>query len=336
MNIHAVMRELPEVLQTVATGRVAYDKAIREARWAEGPVTIIASHESLHAARAGAEVLEFVLGWPAAAREANHFRHYSLATLRPRSIVIVISGNGEAEEVVSTASLAARQGANVLAATWKREGALAKAAREVLPLPPSKKEFAPVTDRLAEHAAMLEIAVAAAKIFNPRTPRLEEIEFDRLPEHAASMNLHLDDPIRSMALQIKGCRRLIIASGGFYHAPAREAAALARRITMQPVEAMPVEAVWDFSSTAATAQDAFLFLSGSRCRLKKAAHVVAARLAASGAKVFAATDANDRELIESASFSVLAPETEEITSSLLSLILLQRLILECSLNAPLL
>lgn len=335
MNIHAVMREAPEVLKTVAAGQAAYDKAIREARWAEGPVTIIAGHESLHAAHAGAEVFESVLGWPATAREADHFRHYSLATLRPRSIVIAISGDGEAEEIVSTANLAARQGANVLATTWDRESALAKAARAVLPLPPSTKEFAPVTDRLAEHAAMLEIAVTAAKIFNPRSPRLEEIEFERLPEHAASMNLHLDGPIRSMALQIKDCRRLIIASGGFYHASAREAAALARRITTQPVEAMPVEAVGDVCSTAATAKDAFLFLSGSRCRLKKAAHVAAARLAASGAKVLAATDANDRDLIESASFSVLAPETEEIASSLLSLILLQRLILECASNAPL-
>ncbi|MGH9401629.1 MAG: SIS domain-containing protein [Terriglobia bacterium] len=335
MNIKAAMRELPEVFRAVTAERAEYEKTIRQARWAEGPVAIVASGVSLNAARAGAEAIEFVLGWPATAREADQFYNYSLPTLRPRSLLIAVSGNGEAEEVVGVASRAASQGANVLAVTWNRESSLAGSARAVLPLPSLKRDFPQLTDRLMEHAALLEIAVAAAKIFNPRSPRLEGIEFESLPEHAVSMNLHLDDPIRSMALQIKDCRRLVITSGGFYHAPALEAVALARQITSQVVEAVPVEGAAGFLPAGVTAQDAFLFLSGSRCRAKKAVHTQAVRLAACGAKVFAATDANDHSLIEASQFSVFMPEIPEITGSLLSLILLQRLILEYSSNAPL-
>lgn len=332
MNVNAAMRELLEVFRAVAAQRMEYNKAIREARWAEGPVTIIAGRDSMNAALAGAQAIESLLGWPAAAREAGYFSNYSLAALRPRSIVIAIPGDGQDEEAASAAGGAARRGAIVLGITSSRESALAQCSRALLPLPQLPGEFAQLSSRLATYAALLEISLAAAKIFNPRNPRLADIEFDALPELAGSMNLHLADPIRSMSLQIKDCRRLILAGGGFYYPAALEAAAIARRLTQIIVEPVPVEATADFLASTSIRQDAFLLLSGSHCAMKKRVHAAAARLAASGAQVLAATDANDRGLIESSALSVLAPETPELTGSLLSLFLLHRLILECAAN----
>lgn len=324
LNVNAAMRELPEIFRAVAAQRTEYARVIHETRWAEGPVTIIAAHDSIHAALAGAQAIEYLIGWPTTAREAGYFSHYSAATLRPRSIVLAVSGEGEDEELDTAAAAAARRGATMLAVTWNNESALAR--NSVLPLPAPIGESPQLASRLILHAALLEIAIAAARIFNPRNPRLENIDFDSLPGHAGSMNLHLADPIRAMAAQVKDCRRLVIAGGGFYGPPALEAAALARQTTGKTVEAVPVEA--EFAARAVTSEDAFLFLSGSHCGIKKRVHAAAGRLAATGAKVFAATDGNDRALIDSSGFSILMPETSELAGSLLSLFLVQRLILE--------
>jgi fructoselysine-6-P-deglycase FrlB-like protein len=327
LNIKAAMRELASVLGAVTARRAEYEKAIRQTRWAEGPISIIGCGTSVHAARAGAQAFEWLLGWPARDHEAREFLGYSFPTLRPHSLLIAASASGEDEETVEAARSAQRKGAKVLALTARPESRLAQAARAIFPLPPVKEDFALLAEPLAHQAALLEIAVVAAGIFNPRNQHLEGIEFESLPETAASMEVHLEDPLRSLAFRSKGCR-LVVAGAGFYHPCALEAAALARRITSQPLEALPLESAGEYRPAALTTQDAFLLLSSSHCRVMKAVHALAAQFKTTRAQVFALTDASDHGLIDLSGFSVLMPRLPEIPGSLLLTVFLQRLVLE--------
>lgn len=333
MNIKAAMRESGNALRAVAAERPQYDRTIREARWTEGQVTIVAAGKLICAARAGAEALEWLLGWPAVAREAADFRSYSLPGMRPRSVVIAVSPNGDDDDVVEAASRAKKQGANVLALTSNPESPLARAAHAIFTLPSCAEEDSFFTGPLTGHAALLEIASTASRIFNPRNTESGSAGFDSLPGHIAAMEIHLSDPVRALAAQIKGLRRLVLSGGRFHQNAALEAAALARRITPQTVEALRLEEAAQFQPQALSPQDGFLFISGTHSRAKKAVHATASLLKASGATLYAATGVDDRDLTGLCDFSLLMPDLPEIPASLLSLALLQRLIAEFTLRS---
>lgn len=330
LNIREAAREMPGVLSAVTAERTHYDQSIRRARWVEGPVFIIGSGSALHATRAAAPAFEWLLGWPALAREAAQFRNYSLAVLRPHSALIAVSASGEDAEVVEVAQRASRLGVGVLALTANPQSALAQAARAVFHLPATPAVIAPLTGPLAEHMALFEIATVAAKIFNPRNPHLEslESEFESLPERIPWMQIHLIDPLRSCVSQLKGSRRLIMVGGAFYYSSAAQAAALARQASPRIVDAVEIESAAEFLPGILSSADAVLVLSSSHSRGKKSAHALAARLKTGAAKVFAVTDGNDRDLTNLCDFSLLMPELSEIPGSLLTMVLVQWLILE--------
>ncbi|MGH7247232.1 MAG: SIS domain-containing protein [Pseudomonadota bacterium] len=330
LNVREAAREMPGVVTAVSAERSRYDESIRQARWIEGPVFIIGPGAAMNAVRAGARAFEWLLGWPALAREAAEFRNYSWAVLRPRSAVIAVSASGEDAEVVEVAQRASRLGVGVLALTANPESALAQAARAVFRLPSPAGGSALLTGPLAEHTALFEIAMAAAKIFNPRNPHIQavESEFEKLPERIPWMQIHLLDPIRACAARLEGCRRLLMAGGSFYHTAAEEAVTLARRVTPRIIDAVEVEGAAEFLPGALNFADAVLLLSSSRFRGKKSAHALAARLKAGATKTLAITDGTDRDLVSLCEFSVLTPELPEIPGCLLSMILAQWLIVE--------
>lgn len=322
VNIHAAIRELPGVFKAVSEQRDEYDRVLRAARLAEGPLTLVAPQDSLPAARAAALALEMFLEWPARARECHQFLQYSLASARPRSTLVAISETGEDENITAAAATAIRQGVKTLAVTCNHESALARVASAVLPLP--AREAKTLAGRLAARAALLEIAAAAARIFNPRSRLLNGIDFDVLPGLIENMNVQLEDPIRAMAAQARGFQRLTIVGGGFYEPTAAEAAAVERNLAHTLVDAGAPDAAH------AGAGECAIVLSGSQCRLKKQIHAAASRLASSGARVLAITDSNDRPLIAASHFAVLIPEIPEVAGSLLAQIVLERFFLESS------
>lgn len=324
MNIHAALRELPGVLKVIAEQRGEYDRVLHAARLAEGPVTLVARQDSLPPAQAAALALDLLLGWSAKAREADHFIQYSLRSAQPRSTVIAISETGEDESVAAAAAAAVRQGAKALAVTWNYESALARAASLVLPLPAPARDIKTLAGRLAVRVALLEITVAAARIFNPRCHLLNGIDFDVIPDLIENMNVQLEDPIRALAAQARGFRRLMLVGGGFYESVAAQAAAVARKLVPACVDVSAPDTAY------AGADECAIVLSGSQCRLKKQMRAAASRLASSGARVLALTDSNDQPLIAASHFAVLVPEIPEIAASLLAQIVLERFILESS------
>ncbi|MGH9397062.1 MAG: SIS domain-containing protein [Terriglobia bacterium] len=332
LNVKEAAREMPGALKAVTAERPNYSKSIHQARWAEGPVFIIGQGTAVHAACAAAQAFEYLLGWPAMAREASGFLNHSLAVLRPRAALIAVSTSGEDEDLVEVVQQASRRGASALALTANPESRLAQTARAILPLPGVPSGLAPLVGPLVEQMALFEIAAVAARIFNPRNPHVEalETEFEKLPERIPWMRIHLIDPIRSCALQLKGSRRLLLVGGNFYYPVATQAVALARLVTPRIIEAVEIESAAEFHPAVLGAADAFLLLSSSRCRGKKAVHALATKLKKSAAKVLAVTDGNDHDLINHSEFSVLMPDLPEVSGSLLTMVFLQWLILECA------
>ena len=65
-----------------------------------------------------------------------------------------------------------------------------------------------------------------------------------------------------------------------------------------------------------------VFVSGSRCRLKKKVHQAAAQARTEGAKIFSLTDAEDRELAERSLIALLVPPLTEMSGSIVTHVLL--------------
>ncbi len=321
------MRSMHEALEAAIAERGRCEKILRASGWAEGPVTIVGRGASAIAARAGAEALEWLLGWPARAVEAADFLSYSLPALRPRSILVAVSRDDEDETMAEITSRAGRQGARVLLLTANPDGPLAQSARTVLAFPAARAEYAYLTGPLIEHAALLLLAAEAARVFNPRNPQLEKLPFEALPDCLASAEIHLSDPIRSLALKLRGFR-LKLTGGRFYCPAALAAVSVARQIAAPAVEALTLAEAQEFAPKALTSKDAFVFVSSSSSRTRKAVLALAARLKQAPAHLFALTSTADQELPSLCEFSLLAPDVPEIPGSLLSRILLERLMME--------
>lgn len=330
MNTRDAAREMPAALKAVAAERANYRKAIHEARWAEGPVYIVGQGGAIRPARAAAQAFERLLEWPALAREASSFLNHSLATLRPRATLLVVSANGEEEYAAEVARRASRRGACVCAVTSNPQSSVAQSARVHLLLPPATGRVAAVSDPVLSYTALFEVASAAAGIFNPRLPDLGPLEndFDRLPELVPWMEIHLLDPLRSCANRMAGSRRKVMAGAGLYYSAASEAAALARQSLTGIVEEIEIGLAEEFPPETFGPEDALLFISSSSSREKKAACAQALRLSARSPKLFALTDGNDQQLIQLCELSLLLPHLGEIPGALLSMVLLQWLILE--------
>lgn len=302
-------------------------------RWNAGPVYVIAAGASVHAARSAALAIEYLLGWPAVAHSALTFLRYSLGVIQPRSTLIVVSPGGpegNEEELADAAGQAGRRGANVLALSFSDSGRVAQASQAWVRLPCLSGPLAPLIAPVAEQLALFELVISAAGILNPRNQHLGplEAELDELPSHVAQMHFQLAEPLRACARSIAKDGRVTLAGSGFFDAPARRAACLAPTITPIIVGAADADSGAGIVRSDLAGFGAFLLLSTARCRNKQQILAFAGKLKTAGARLFALTTGNDRELIGLSDFAVLMPELSEIPASLLSLIFVEWLLIE--------
>lgn len=326
MDVRQEIRDAPRVLkETLEKGRPEFEALIRRTRWGEGPVYIIGSGVSYHAALAGRLGFEELLGWPVVARRSAEFAAYSASLIRPRSVLLAISPSGESEETVAAARQARARGAVVLALSQNTASPLAEAADGVFQIRAGEASAGSILSGLCLHAAAGYISVVAAQVLKRHHQKLDSLEneFHKLPEQAEWVLTQLSGAARSLAGEIKGLSRLAMVGGGFYYASALQAAAEMDRRAALHAEACEVSDGVDRGAFAKETQSAILFLSGSRCRLKKEIHAAAQRAKVAGLRAFAVTDANDRELSERAELAVLLPPVGEATGSTLALLFLQ-------------
>jgi glucosamine--fructose-6-phosphate aminotransferase (isomerizing) len=317
MDIPRALREMLE------KGRPEYETLVRNTRWGDGPIYLTGSGSSIPAALTGAYALESLSGWPVVARPAAGFAAYSAAVLRPRSVVLAISGGEECEEVLAAARTAKSRGAILLVLAENPDDPLARIADGVFRLRLGKEVERGFKRVVLQQAGLSYIALLAARILKRPHPQFDALqqEFEKLPGQVEWVLNQLPDAVRSLASELNRLRNLDVLGEGFYHPAALQGAFWLRRLAEVPAVGSELS---EFSYGAAGKLDgdsAVLILSGAGCRLKKQVHEVAQRLKTAGARILCITDSNDRELIARAALALLLPTMSEMVGSVLTLAL---------------
>jgi fructoselysine-6-P-deglycase FrlB-like protein len=325
-SIRQEILDLPRSLkETLEKGRAEYEAVVRQTRWGDGPVYLVGSGPSRAVALTGAYAFESLLGWPAIRHTPQAFEAYVLPALRPRSVLLLISPSGEETASLSVAQAAQSRGARVLALTAKPDSPLARSADGLVLFRRFDQQEAGMMSLVCQHAAVSYLALVAAQALKRPQPLQEAVaaEFDKLSAHVEWVLTQLADVVRSLVAELKGLRVLDVVGAGFYYPTALLAAFLFRNLTGIRVQG------WEASDFISECRDKLerdalvVCLSGSRSRLKKVVHQVAAQAKTTGARVVSITDANDRELSARSTLSVLLPSLTEVVGAPLMLALLE-------------
>jgi glutamine---fructose-6-phosphate transaminase (isomerizing) len=335
VDIRSEIRDVPRALkETLEKGRAEYDAMARRTRWDDGPLYIIGDESSYPAALAGVYAFQGLLGWPVMASRPSNFLAYSASLIRPRSVVLAVSLLGETDRTFEAALQARSCGATLLALTATATSPLAQTADGVFLLRAGELLRIGIQTELSLHAAMGFIAVVAARALKRHHQKLDELEleYEKLPEHAEWVLTRVTDAARSLASELKDKSSLALVGGGPYFPATLQAARTLSRLAPLHITAREVGEFREAPRGFAASDAAVLFLSGTRCRLKKEIHESAKQARDAGARVFAVTDANDRQLSDASSLAVLLPALAELTGSTLALLFLHLLASHLSQN----
>jgi glucosamine--fructose-6-phosphate aminotransferase (isomerizing) len=326
MDTRQEIRNAPKALkETLEKGRPEFEALVRRTRWGEGPVYLIGSGSSYYTALAGRYAFEELLGWLVVTRRAADFAAYSSSLIRPGSVLVAISPSGECEETIEAARLARSRGAVLLALTGNAISRLAETADGVFLLRPGESGNDGILARLCLHAGIGYLSLVAAQVLKRHHQKLDALgkEFEDLPGHAEWILTRLADAVRSLAGEIRGLDGLALVGAGFYYPAALQAAVEFNRRTQLRTFACEASDCKEDSGFGKGPGTGALFLSGSRCRLKKKLYAAVQKAGRGGARVFAVTDGNDRVLTDLSAVAVLLPSLSEMTGSTLSLLFIQ-------------
>jgi glucosamine--fructose-6-phosphate aminotransferase (isomerizing) len=327
METRAKILEIPRLLrETLETVEREYETLIRHVRWGEAPIYICGCGASLPMGMAGAYLFEWLAGWPVLAHSAKVFEAYTLSTLRPRSVVVVISASGEEPEGLGVVRTARSRGAVPLALTRNPDSPLARACEGVFLTRDEGAEDSPAA-AVCQLAALSSIALIAARVLKHSSagPELFEDELKRLPGQLEWSFTQFSDALRSLARELRAMDRFWLVGGGLYHPVVVR---VARRLSaFGGIQGEGIE-VSEFCSDPLLhlrRGDVGMFVSGSRLRIKREVHQAAAQVKLKGARLIALTDTNDRELVDRSEMAILVPPLSEVGGSILALALLELL-----------
>ena len=315
MNLFA---SIPRVLTALLQKEKEFGAFVRATHLGDGPLYFVGSKASFPACLTGVAAFESLLGVPAMARVEADFLAYSLDALRPRTLVYVIPPVEEAEGMVGAARALRAKGARLVTIVSGGENPLAGAADGVVTFPGGAEAQSSLSSAVARHAAMVYLALLAARIQNPpQEERLrEEAEFEKLPEEAERILLQASDALRVFAEEIKNARRVLVAGGGRFLPVALEAARELEKAT--GVEALAQDVARAIPPRLPPEGRAIV-LSCSRCRVREQVQRWAAQVSNSGGVVLSLTDAADRGLRECSRAVLLLPVMGEAAASILQL-----------------
>jgi len=327
METRAKILEIPRLLrETLEKGARESETLIRHVRWGEAPIYICGCGASLPMGMAGAYLFEWLVGWPVLARSAKVFEAYTLSTLRPRSVVIVISALGEDPEGLEVVRTARSRGAVLLALTRNPDSPLATACEGVFLTRDEGAEDSAAA-AVCQLAALSSIALIAARVLKHSSAGLElfEDELKRLPGQLEWSFTQLSDALRSLAQELRAMERFWLVGGGLYHPVVVRGAW--RLSAFGGIHGQGIEVSEFCSDPLLHLQrgNVAIFVSGSRLRIKREVHQAAAQIKLKGSRLIALTDTNDRELVDRSEMAILVPPLSEVGGSILALALLELL-----------
>lgn len=303
-------------------GRTQYDALIRHINWTEKPAFMIGDGSSYLAALSGAYVFESLLGMPVMVRRPAAFTAYTAPVLTRRSLVIVVSDSGDREETLLAAQKAKDRGAIVWAVTASRASELARMAEAYVDFYPGESPGEGVRQLFCQHAVMLFLAVAAARVFKGPSAQLstQEEELGALSKHVEWVLNQIPDASRALAGELRSLPRVFLVGGGAFDPIALQAASHLAMLAGIPARGIDLPDFRQDFQQLSQPGDGILYLSSTRCRLKAQVHASVREIRQKGyQKIFAITDSNDRLLSERANMAVLLPSLTESGQALLSL-----------------
>ncbi len=329
MDIRSEIRTSSRALkETLEKGKPEFDAVVRRTRWGDGPLFIVGGGSAFPAAVAGVYAFEELLGWPVQAAQPANFLAYSVSTLRPRSVVLILSPSAEHEPSLESARQARAKGATLLVMTASATSPLAELSDGTFVIRPEEGRSDGPQSELCRHAAIGFLALVAARVLKRHHQKLDDLEreYDKLSEEAEWVLTRLGDAAKSLAAEIGKESSLVIAGGGPYYA----AALLAGRSfeSLAKIRTRVIDAA-EFPEQAASSvagKETILCLSGTRSRFRKSLGEFARHARQSGVSFFSVTDANDRELGEASTAAALVPLLGELPGSALALLFVQCLI----------
>ncbi len=313
-----LLASIPRVLTALLQKEKEFDTFVRATHLGDGPLYFVGSKASFPACLTGVAAFEALLGVPAMARVEADFLAYSLDALRPRTVVFVIPPLEGAEGMVGAARALRAKGARLVAMVGGGENPLAGAADGVVTLPDGTDIQSSLSSAVARHAAMVYLALVAARIQNPpQEERLrQDAEFEKLPGEAERILSQSSDALRVLGEEIKNARRVLVAGGGRFLPVALEAARELEKAT--GIEALAQD-VARAAPRRLPPEGRAIVLSCSRCRVREQVQRWAAQVSKSGGVVLSLTDAADRGLRESSRAVLLLPVMGEAAASILQL-----------------
>jgi glucosamine--fructose-6-phosphate aminotransferase (isomerizing) len=327
METRARILEIPRFLrETLEKGVREYETLIRHVRWGEGPIYICCCGASLPVGMAGVYLFEWLAGWPVVAHSSKVFEAYALSTVRPRSVLVVISASGEDPEALEIVRAARSRGAVLLALTRNPDGPLAKACEGVF-LTRDEGAMDSAAAAVCQQAALSGIALIAARVLKRSSAGLEsfEDELKRLPEQVEWSFTHLSDAVRSLAQELRARDQFWLVGGGLYHPVVIHSGRRLSAFAGIHCDGIEVSEFCSDPLLHLRRGDVAMFVSGSRLRIKREVHQATAQIKVKGARLISLTDSNDRELVDRSEMAILVPPLSEVVGSILSLALLELL-----------
>lgn len=330
VNIKSELLEIPHSLQQMyEEGRPQYDGLVRRISWTERPVFMIGNGSSYPAALSGAHAFESILGMPVLVRRPAAFTAYTASALTRRSLVIVISQSEDHDETLLAARKAKDRGAIVWAITDDPASELARLADARVDFYSGESPGAGVRCAFCQHAVMLFLATAAARVLKGSSTQLttQEEELGGLGRHVEWVLNQISDAGRALAGELRPLSRVFVAGAGAFHPIALQAASHLAKLAGVHARGIEILEFQQDYQQLWQPGDGVLYLSSSRCRLKTQVHESAREIRQKGdAKIFALTDSNNRQLSERAAMAILLPSLTESGQALLSLAFLDLVI----------
>jgi glucosamine--fructose-6-phosphate aminotransferase (isomerizing) len=327
METRAKILEIPRFLRdTLEKGAHEYETLIRHVRWGEAPIYICACGAAVPLGLAGAYLFEWLTGWSAVARSAEVFEAYTLPTLRPRAVLLVISASGEDLGALEITRLARSRGAMPLALTRHADSPLARACEGAFLTRDEGAEDSAAA-AVCQLAALASLALTAARILKRSSAGREllEDELKRLPGQIEWSFTQLWDALRSLAQELRAVDRFWLVGGGLYHPVVVRAAWRINASAEIHGEGIEVSQFCSGPISHLRRGEAAMIVSGSRLRIKRLLHQAVGQIKSKGARLISLTDTNDRELVERSEIAILLPALSEVGGSLLTLALLELL-----------
>ena len=309
--------------------RAEYGALVRMIRWGDGPVYVCGAGDCAALGLAAGYAFESFVGLPVVVRPVEVFQTYGLSLLQRRSVLIMISAQGEWPEAQELAQTAHERGCTTIAFTNTPESPLAKMADHIFIAPAEGDAESPAVT-VCMHAAINFLAFEALRVLKKPKPgwNLVQSDFDQLPEKLDWMFTQLPSVVRSVAAEVAALPRLTIVGGGFYHYPAWQAAWRLRSAFGLQVAGVEASEFLNAHAHFARSGDTVLFLSCSHSKIKKLLHRCAAQARASGARVLSLTDSNDHDLVDGSDVGILIPSIHEEPASTLTMFMLEWLAME--------